>query len=67
MDSTGAGDSFNGALAACLLQGVGLREGVRYATASSALSVARPGVMAAIPTRCEVAAFVKRKTRQGYN
>ena len=60
MDSTGAGDNFNGALAARLAEGASLGEAVRYAAASSALSVTRRGVLQAIPTRSQVEAFLSK-------
>jgi len=68
VDSTGAGDNFNGALAARLLIGDCLQDGARYAAASSALSVTRRGVMDAIPTIEMVEAFLLlRQTNTGKN
>jgi ribokinase len=60
VDSTGAGDNFNGALAACLARDMSLAEAVRFAAASSALSVTRRGVLQAIPTRTQVEEFLHR-------
>lgn len=60
VDSTGAGDNFNGALAARLAEGASLGEAVRYAAASSALSVTRRGVLQAIPTHSQVEAFLSK-------
>jgi ribokinase len=43
VDTTGAGDAFNGALAAALADGAGLAEAVRTAISAAADSVTRPG------------------------
>jgi ribokinase len=43
VDTTGAGDAFNGALAAALAGGAGLADAVREAVAVAADSVRRPG------------------------
>lgn len=43
VDTTGAGDAFNGALASQIAKGVVLAEAVRYATAYASLAVERKG------------------------
>jgi len=43
VDTTGAGDAFNGALAAALAGGAGLADAVRTAISAAADSVTRPG------------------------
>jgi ribokinase len=43
VDTTGAGDAFNGALATALAAGAGLTDAVRTAVAAAADSVTRPG------------------------
>ena len=43
VDTVGAGDSFNGALAAMLTKGLTVKEAVPYALAASAISVQFPG------------------------
>lgn len=50
VDTTGAGDTFNAALAVALGNGCTLREAVAYATDASAYSVSRPHVMESLPT-----------------
>ncbi|SCK21807.1 ribokinase [Vogesella sp. LIG4] len=56
VDSTGAGDTFNGALAAFLPQGLELA--MRHAAAAGALSVTRLGAQAGMPQRSELQAFM---------
>jgi ribokinase len=57
VDTTGAGDTFCGALVAKLDEGATLDEAVRFATVAAALSVGRPGAVPAIPTRQEIDDF----------
>lgn len=54
VDTTGAGDTFCGALAAAVAEGQALLEAVRFATAASALSVERVGAVDSIPTRSSI-------------
>ena len=54
IDTTGAGDTFNGVLAVCLAEGKSLTEACRYAVIASGMSVTKRGVLAAIPTREEI-------------
>ena len=56
VDSTGAGDTFNGALAAFLPQG--LETAMRHAAAAGALAVTRLGAQAGMPHRSELQAFM---------
>lgn len=65
VDTTGAGDNFNGVLCAGLLAGDGLETAVRRANASSGLSVTRHGVIDAIPTRREVESFLMQTAEKG--
>lgn len=57
VDTTGAGDTFCGALAARMLGGTAFREAVAYANAAGALATTRPGAQSSIPTREEVERF----------
>jgi ribokinase len=50
-DATGAGDTFNGVLAAWLAGGAALSDAVRAATTAASLSVAEAGARAGMPTR----------------
>lgn len=54
VDSTGAGDTFVGALAVALGEGRPVREALAWASAAAALSVQRPGASASMPYRSEI-------------
>lgn len=56
VDTTGAGDTFNAALAVMLGKGASLSSAVEYATNASAYSVSRPHVLDALPTQQELEA-----------
>ncbi len=58
VDTTAAGDVFNGALAVALSEGAGLRRAVRFANAAAALSVTRLGAQSSIPARPAIEAFL---------
>jgi ribokinase len=56
VDTTGAGDTFNGALAAELAAGTPLRAAAELAIRAAALSTARAGARTGMPRRHELAA-----------
>jgi ribokinase len=56
VDSTGAGDTFSGALAVALGEGVGLHDAVRFANRAASISVTIEGVVPSIPFRKTVEA-----------
>jgi len=58
VDTTGAGDAFNGALAVGLAAGLPLAEAVRRAVAAAGLSTTRAGARGGMPTAAELAAFL---------
>jgi ribokinase len=55
VDTTGAGDTFNGALAAELAAGAALETAARLAIGAAARSTTRPGARAGMPRRAELA------------
>ncbi|MFF3065266.1 ribokinase [Oerskovia sp. NPDC057915] len=57
VDTTGAGDTFCGVLAAALAGGATLVDAARTASFAGALAVTRPGAQDAVPTADEVATF----------
>ncbi|WP_059104769.1 ribokinase [Shouchella shacheensis] len=59
VDTTGAGDTFNGALAVALAEGRSLAEAVSYANAAAALSVQAFGAQGGMPTEAEVFRFLQ--------
>jgi ribokinase len=54
VDSTAAGDAFNGALACALAEGREMGDAIRFANAAGALTVTRRGAQSALPTRDEI-------------
>ena len=56
VDTTGAGDTFNGAFA--VFRHLGMAEATRRANAAAALSVTRAGAQSGMPTAAELAAFL---------
>jgi len=59
VDTTAAGDIFNGALAVALAEGKPLPAAVRFANAAAALSVTRLGAQPSAPRRLEVDRFLR--------
>jgi ribokinase len=59
VDTTGAGDCFNGVFAAGLLEGRPLVDAVARAVAAAALSVTQPGARDGMPTRAELDAATR--------
>ena len=60
VDTTAAGDIFNGALAVALAEGKPLKQAVRFANAAAAISVTRLGAQPSAPTRREIEKFLKK-------
>jgi ribokinase len=56
VDTVGAGDALNGALAAGLAEGRSLPDATRRAVAAATLSTTRPGARGGLPTLAELAA-----------
>lgn len=57
VDTTAAGDCFNGAFAAALAEGLGDEEAARFACAAAAVSVTRPGAQPSLPRLEEAQSF----------
>jgi ribokinase len=58
VDTTGAGDAFNGGLAVALAEGRPLPDAIAFANATAALCVTRPGTAPSMPHRHEVDALL---------
>ena len=59
VDSVGAGDAFNGSLAASLAEGMTIHQAARRANAAASVAVTRPGAQGALPTRDEINQILK--------
>lgn len=59
VDTTGAGDSFNGALAFALCEGAEIEAACRFANVVGAISVTKLGAQSGMPTKQEVEAFLQ--------
>lgn len=54
MDTTAAGDVFNGALAVCLAQNMPWKESIEFANKSAAISVTKMGAQTSAPFLNEI-------------
>ncbi|WP_129706531.1 ribokinase [Priestia megaterium] len=54
IDTTGAGDTFNAALAVALAEGMSFEKGIQFANRAASLSVTKFGAQGGMPTRKEV-------------
>ena len=61
VDTTAAGDTFNGALAVALTERQPLETAVRFANAAAAISVTRRGAQTSAPARKAINAFLRRR------
>jgi len=59
VDSLGAGDAFTAGLAASLIAGVSLTDGLERAAACGAIATQRLGVLDALPTREQLGTFLE--------
>ena len=60
VETTGAGDAFNGAFAVALAEGRDPAMAVRFGCTAAGLSVTRPGTALSMPHRAEVEALLER-------
>lgn len=58
VDSTAAGDAFNGGLATAIAEGRPVRDAIRFASAAGALAASKAGAQPSLPTRAEVDALL---------
>lgn len=63
VDTTAAGDVFNGALAVAVAQGKSIVDAVRFASAAAAISVTRLGAQPSAPRRHEIELLLRRRPR----
>jgi ribokinase len=59
VDSTAAGDAFNGGMAVALMRGMAIDQAVRFAAAVAGVAVTRAGAQPAMPTEAEVNALLQ--------
>ncbi|MBF9032618.1 ribokinase [Rhodobacterales bacterium HKCCE2091] len=60
VETTGAGDAFNGGFAVALAEGRSPEDAVAFANATAAISVTRPGTAPSMPARAEIDALLAR-------
>ena len=60
LETTGAGDAFNGGFAAALAEGATPKEAARFAAALAAISVTRAGTAPSMPQRADVDALLAK-------
>jgi ribokinase len=60
VETTGAGDAFNGGFATALAEGADPVEAVRFGCATASISVTRPGTAPSMPARAEIDALLRR-------
>ncbi len=58
VDTTGAGDTFNGAFAAAVSEGMALKDALVFAEAAAAISVTRKGASVSSPYKKEILEFL---------
>jgi ribokinase len=60
VETTGAGDAFNGGFAVALSEGRNVIDAVRFGCATAGISVTRPGTAPAMPSRNEIDTLLAR-------
>jgi ribokinase len=58
VETTGAGDAFNGGFAVALAEGMDVIDAVRFGCATAGISVTRPGTAPSMPARSEIEALL---------
>ena len=64
IDSTGAGDAFNGALACAMADGMPLETAIEVANAAGALATTARGAQESMPTKGEIASLLRLGVRK---
>jgi ribokinase len=64
IETTGAGDAFNGGLATALAESRSLIEATNFASALAGISVTRPGAAPSMPHRPEIDALLRRSPKK---
>jgi ribokinase len=59
IDTTAAGDTFNGAFAVALAEGMELTSALEFASAAAALTVQKLGAQESIPNRAQIDRLIK--------
>jgi ribokinase len=67
VDTTAAGDAFNGAFAVALAEGKQIGDALLFANAVAGISVTRPGAQPSMPTRSEVDEFLSAAGQAAQN
>lgn len=63
VDTTGAGDAFNGCFATRICEGANLEDALKFASAGAALCVQKYGAADAMAARAEIDEFLKQNSR----
>ena len=63
VDTTAAGDTFNGAFVCALTEGKSIEEAIIFGNAAGALSVTKHGAQPSIPNRCDVKDFITKSIK----
>jgi ribokinase len=61
VETTGAGDAFNGGFAVALSEGMDLVEATRFGCVTAGISITRPGTAPSMPTRAEIDALCNKR------
>ena len=61
VETTGAGDAFNGGFATAIAEGMDIETALKFATATAAISVTRLGSSPSMPKREEILALMKKE------
>lgn len=61
VETTGAGDAFNGGFVTALSEGLDVKTALRFANCTGALSVTKPGAATSAPMRAEILAMLEKE------